>query len=455
MRGSGATRSAIVGPAHRGASQRPPGKSARGGAALFDLDLALRFAAALGLGLLLGLERERAKHPDTAFAGVRTFALIALSGATAAYVEAALDLPWLVLAAFGALAALVVASYAVAASRGDFGMTTEVSALLAFLVGALCMWGHVQVAAAVTVSALFLLALKEALHRLAQRIESADVEATLKFAVITVIILPLLPDRGFGPQGLEVLNPYRIWLMVVLISGLNFLGYILVKALGDEHGIGLTGLLGGLVSSTAVTLGFAQRSRSEPGQSPALALGILLAWTIMFFRVVVEVAVVNRGLAVRLAPGLGLLGAASLGVCLFLWRRRHGAATGMVAAGPNPFELGQAVRFGLLFGAVTFVAHLAQVHAGDAGLYASGAVAGLTDVDAIALSMADLAARDPHSAPAAARTVVIAVVSNTVLKWVYAFWLGAPRLRRTLLPIAGALATAGALAAFVAGRLAS
>jgi uncharacterized membrane protein (DUF4010 family) len=386
---------------------------------------------------------------------VRTFALIALSGATSAYVEAALELPWLVLVAFASLAALVVASHTVAAARGDFGMTTEVSALLAFLVGGLCMWGHVRVAAAISVSALFLLALKEALHRLAQRIESADVEATLKFAVITVIVLPLLPDRGFGPPGLEVLDPYRIWLMVVLISGLDFLAYILVKVVGNEHGIGLTGLLGGLPSSTALTLGFAQRSRDEPVLSPALALGMLLAWTIMFFRVVVVVGVVNRALAVRLAPGLGLMGAASLGICFLLWRRRRGAATGTVSAGPNPFELGQAVRFGLLFGAVTFVAHVAQVHAGDAGLYAAGALAGLTDVDAIALSMADLAVREPGSTPAAARTVVIAVVSNTMLKWVYAFWLGAPRLRRALLPIAAALAAAGALAAVVTERLGS
>jgi uncharacterized membrane protein (DUF4010 family) len=332
-------------------------------------------------------------------------------------------------------------------------MTTEVSALLAFLVGGLCMWGHVRVAAAVTVAALLLLTLKQALHRLAERIESADVEATLQFAIITVIILPLLPDQGYGPPSLEVLNPYRIWLMVVLIAGLNFLGYILVKVLGNEHGIGLTGLLGGLVSSTAVTLGFAQRSRGEPAQSPALALGMLLAWTIMFFRVVLEVGVVNRALATRLAPGLGLLGAASLVVCFVLWRRRSGTATGSVAAGANPFELGEAVRFGLLFGVVTFVTRFAQIHAGDTGLYVAGALAGLTDVDAIALSMAELAARDPGSAPAAARTVVIAVVSNTVLKWVYAFWLGAPALRRTLLPIAAALAASGALAAFVAGRL--
>jgi uncharacterized membrane protein (DUF4010 family) len=422
---------------------------------MFEPDLALRFAAALGLGLLLGLERERAKSPETAFAGVRTFALIALSGATAAYIEQMLQQPWLVLVAFGALTALVVTSYFGATARGDFGMTTEVTALLAFLVGALCVWDQVRMAAAISVAALLLLALKDWLHRLAQRIEMADVEATLKFAIITVIVLPLLPDRGYGPPSLEVINPYEIWLMVVLISGLNFVGYILVKVLGSEHGIGLTGILGGLVSSTAVTLGFAQRSRSEPGLSPALVLGILLAWTLMFFRVLVEVGVVSGLLAARLAPGLGILGAASLAVSFAMWQRQRASSTASVGSVSNPFELGNAVRFGLLFGVVTFVTRAAELYFGEAGVYAAAALAGLNDVDAIALSMANLAAAQPDRAAVAARAVVIAVVSNTVMKFGYAFWLGGPGLRRALYPVAAALGVAGVVAAVVAGRVAA
>jgi uncharacterized membrane protein (DUF4010 family) len=311
----------------------------------------------------------------------------------------------------------------------------------------------VEIAAAISVAALLLLALKDALHRLAQRIETADVEATLKFAIITVIVLPLLPNQGYGPPALEVINPYQIWLMVVLIAGLNFVGYILVKVLGSEHGIGLTGILGGLVSSTAVTLGFAQRSRTEPGQSPALVLGMLLAWTLMFFRVLVEVGVVSRLLAARLAPGLSILGAASLAICFALWRRQRDAAKASVGTVANPFELGHAVRFGLLFGAVTFATHAAQLYAGEAGVYATAALAGLNDVDAIALSMANLAAAQPDRAGVAARAVVIAVVSNTVMKFGYALWLGGPRLRRALAPVGAALGAAGLVAALVAGRV--
>jgi uncharacterized membrane protein (DUF4010 family) len=412
------------------------------------LDLALRFAAALGLGVLLGLERERAKA-EASFAGVRTFGLLALSGGVAAYVEAVLGQTWLAAGVFAATAALVVVSYAVTAQRGELGVTTEISALLAFLLGFLCVDGHVLTAAGLAVASGGVLALKEWLHRLAGRIEPADVEATLKFAIVSIIILPLVPDRSFGPAPLDVINPYRIWLMVVLISGLNFASYLLVKIVGPEHGIGLTGLLGGLVSSTAVTLGFAQRSGQEPRQAPALALGILVAWTVMFFRVVVLVAAVHRGLALRLAPAMAALGVASLAVCFLLWRRQRATETATVSAGENPFELGQAIRFGLLFGVITFVAKAAQVYLGDAGLYLAAAIAGLTDVDAISLSMAQLALADAGSAGAAATAVVIAVASNTLVKTGMAGVLGAPGLRRIIVPAAAAILAAGAVAAWL------
>ena len=409
------------------------------------LVLALRFAAALGLGVLIGLERERTHKPESGFAGVRTFGLISLAGAMAAYVDVALARPQLGLALFLAVAALVVVSAVLTGRQGDIGITTEVSALLAFLLGFLCVSGSVTLAAGLAVASGGILALKQWLHGVASRIESADVEATLKFAIVTVIILPLVPDQNYGPAPLDVINPYKIWWMVVLISGLNFASYLLVKGVGTEHGIGLTGLLGGLVSSTAVSLGFAQRSRAQPGQAPALALGILLAWTVMFVRVGVLVAVIAPALARDLGLGLGALGALSLAIVLVLRRRLRSAERASVATGANPFELGEAIRFGLLFGVVTFVAKAAQVYLGDAGLYLAGALAGLTDVDAIALSMAQLAQNDPTSQEAAARTILIAVLTNTLVKGGMAVFLGAPALRTVMLPITGALLAVGAL----------
>ena len=399
---------------------------------MFDLDLALRFGAALGLGLLLGLERERKDDAELLFGGVRTFALIALLGAVGAFMERELNQGWLVVAAFIALGALVVVSYATTAARGEVGITTEVTALLAFIVGVLCGWEKIGVASVATVLCLLLLNLKDFLHGLARRVELADVEATLKFAVISVIILPLLPNETFGPPPLDVINPYKIWLMVVLIAGLNFLGYLLVKVLGNEHGLVLTGILGGLVSSTAVTLSFSQRSRREPAMSSAFVLAIVVAWTIMFVRVVVVVGLINRSLAASLALALGCMAAAGLLVSLVLWRRSRAHETGVVTAGANPFDLSEAIKFGLLFGIVTVVAKAAEVYLGATGLYLAGAVAGATDVDAIALSMANRATTTPESIKIAAYTIVIAVISNTLVKAGMAAFMGAPAMRRTI-----------------------
>jgi len=419
---------------------------------MFDLDLALRFGAALGLGLLLGLERERKRDAELLFGGVRTFALIALLGAVGAFLERELHEGWLVLAAFIALSALVVVSYTTTAARGELGITTEITALLAFIVGVLCGWDRIGVASVTTVVCLLLLTLKDYLHRLARHVELADVEATLQFAVISVIILPLLPNEMFGPAPLNVINPYKIWLMVVLIAGLNFLGYVLVKMLGSEHGLLATGVLGGLVSSTAVTLSFSQRSRQEPAMASACVLAIVAAWTIMFLRVVVMVRLVNASLAAVLGLPLGLMAAGGVLVSFVLWRRTRSQETGVVTAGANPFELGEAIKFGLLFGVVTVVAKAAEVYMGETGLYLAGAVAGLTDVDAISLSMANLATADAGSLKVAARTIVIAVLSNTLVKTGMAVFVGTPTLRRTLLLATLLVLIAAAVGAIIVGR---
>lgn len=417
-----------------------------------EVELAARFGVALGLGLLLGLERERQKQAGTeSFAGARTFALIALLGATAFDLQLRLGIGWLLPLAFAAVASLAIVSYYVTARAGDVGATTEVTAMLTFLIGGLSGAGHQGLATALAVGVLLMLSLKDSTRRLAARIEPGDVDAVLKFAIISAIVLPLAPDRNYGPPPLDVVNPYKIWLMVVLISALNFASYLLVKVLGQEHGIGLTGLLGGLVSSTAVTLGFSQRSRQEPALAGMFTLGILLAWTVMFFRVLVVVAVIDRAVASELFLGVGLLGLLSLGICAWLFREGRSAGTATVSSGSNPFELSEAIKFGLLFGVVTLVAKAAQVYLGAAGLYLAGALAGLTDVDAIALSMANLSKSDPALTAAAARTVLIAVLSNTLVKTGMAVGAGSAELRRRFLPSAAALLAAGVLALFLVG----
>lgn len=411
-------------------------------------DLALRFAVAIGLGILLGLERERTKGEEGG-AGVRTFALIALSGAIAGYLNESLGLEWLALAMFAAVGALIIGMYVVTSLRGDTGITTEISALLAFLLGLLCAHGQLQLAAWVAVAMALLLALKDWLHRLASRIDGADVEATLKFSIVSLIILPLVPDINYGPPPLDVINPYKIWLMVVLISALNFSSYLLIKIVGPEHGVGIAGLLGGMVSSTAVTLGFSQRSRQPGEDACALALGIVLAWTVMFFRVAIMSSLISLELGRRLAFALGLLCVVSLGASVWLWRRHQRRKRGEVKAGSNPFELDEAVKFGLLFGVVVLVAKAAQVYLGEAGLYLAAGVAGLTDVDAITLAVAHLAHSDSANIQTAARAILIAVMANTMTKSGMAIGLGSVELRRITLPIAVLLLVTGAVGALL------
>jgi len=405
-------------------------------------DLALRFAVALGLGMLIGLERERSKSEEGG-AGVRTFALIALTGAIAGYLGETLGLDWLALSIFFAVAALIIGQYVVTSLRGDPGITTEISALLAFLLGLLCAHGQLQLAAWVAVAMALLLALKGWLHQLASRINASDVEATLKFCIVTLIILPLVPDHNYGPPPFDVMNPYKIWLMVVLISALNFTSYLLIKIVGTEHGIGLAGLLGGLASSTAVTLGFSQRSRQPGEDASALALGILLAWTVMFFRVVIMTSLISWELGQRLMLLVGLLAVTNLGACYWLWRRRQQMQRGEVKPGSNPFELDEAIKFGLLFGVVVLIAKAAQVYLGDAGLYLAAGIAGLTDVDAITLAMADLAKTDEASVAIGARAIIVAVLANTLTKSAMAISLGSPELRRITLPVSGLLLAVG------------
>ena len=407
-----------------------------------DPDLALRFVVALGLGMLLGMERERTKGEEGA-AGVRTFALIALSGAVAGYLGDRLALPWLGLLMFGAIAALIVGMYVVTSLQGGTGITTEVSALLAFSLGLLCALGQMQLAGWIAVAMALLLALRDWLHQLASRIDGSDVQATLQFAIVTLIVLPLVPDVNFGPAPLDVINPYKIWLMVVLISALNFLSYLLVKILGAEHGIGLAGLLGGLVSSTAVTLGFSQRSRQAGEDASSLALGIVLAWTVMFLRVGIMSSLISWDLGRRLLVAIGMLSIASLASSYWLWRRHQQRERGEVKAGSNPFELSEAIKFGLLFGVVVFIAKAAQVYLGDAGLYLAAALAGLTDVDAITLAMANLAHTDASNLQTAARAIIIAVMANTMTKSGMAIGLGSAELRRITLPISALLFATG------------
>ena len=414
------------------------------------------FAIALAIGALVGIEREKKKAEEETHgtAGLRTFILLAEAGAIAAWLSVRLQAPS-IFAVAGALAtAVVLVGYSIhARAQVSVGLTTEIAALVVYLLGGLVVFGFPALAVALAITSSALLAFKEPLHGLVDRIGRDDLYAGLQLLIASFIVLPVLPRQPVDPW--QALVPYRMWWLVILISTLSLVGYVATRALGEGRGIPLTGFFGGLVSSTAVSLDFSRKSREDPRSTAladALAAGLLLSWTVMFVRVLALVAAVHLPLLwTLLAPvlGLALLSAAFAFVC---YRRSKGTPTKPVADVPlrNPFSLLPAIRFAALFAAVLLVVKLAQTYLPGQGLYAVAALAGLTDVDAITLSMAGLA-RNGGDALVAARSIVIAMLANTLVKLGLVMMLGsAALLRRT--GLATALLLAGGVAALLLWR---
>ncbi|MCC6706812.1 MAG: MgtC/SapB family protein [Gammaproteobacteria bacterium] len=407
---------------------------------LDSITLFYRFGSALLLGMLVGLQREYASKRSSderreLFAGTRTYALFAVLGCTAALISTVANAPLVVPAVLLVMGVIIAISYRHSVSRGHLGMTSEVAAFITLFAGALCMWGELRFAAALAVTTTVLLALKLHTRSLASRLTDEDVRATLTFAVLTLVILPVLPRHGFGPAPFDVLVPHKIWLMVVLISGLSFCGYVMIQVIGPQRGVTLTGLLGGLASSTAVTLSFAARSHTAEGLARPFALAILLAWTMMFVRVLVEVTIINRPLLAQLALPLGAATAVSLVYCAYLYFSAAQDTSPDTEEFENPFELAPALGFGALYMLILLVANSARLYFGDAGLYASSIAAGLADVDAITLSMAHLSrAPDGLAADSAARAIVLAAAANTLVKAGIVLSTGAPALKRVIWP---------------------
>lgn len=420
-----------------------------------ETTLFYRFGVALFIGILVGLQREYTSDVVEAqnsrsemFAGVRTFALMSLVGSLAAMLSDISGAPWIFVGIILPLGILIAIGYFVTSWNGSTGMTTEVAALATILTGALCYWGELVLAVALGVVVTVLLSVKVEMQRFVANLTRDDILAALKFAVITAIILPLLPNQDFGPEPFNVFNPYQIWLFVVLISGISFLGYVLMKLLRAGQGISLTGLLGGLASSTATTLSFAQRSHKNESLGASFALALMLAWIVMFARALVEVATVNVALVSRIWLPMAVTAGAGLLYGIFLYVRGLEGGDEEEVTLTNPFELGPAITFALIYVAVLLVSRAGQTYFGDTGVYVSSIIAGLADVDAIALSMADLSTQPGGVDPAtASRAIMMAALANTFTKGGIVLFTGSPRLKRALLPgllfmlVVGAIAT--------------
>lgn len=402
------------------------------------------------LGLLLGLERgwrERHVAEGGRVAGIRTFALIGLLGGVVMLLSRASG-PMLLPLAFLGLSVILAVSHRVSARRdSDAGITTVVAALLTFVLGALAAAGYPLLALAVAVVSVFILDAKARLHGLLTRLSEPELLAIFKLLLISVVALPLLPNRGFGPG--EVLNPYEIWWLVVLIASLSSFGYFAMRLVGAARGLLLTGLLGGLASSTALTLSFARLRQRAPELGGPLAIGILLACAMMFPRIWIETVLV----APALAPGLvaPLLVMMLLPVAGLLRRSARGVPAEAEAPREvgNPFEIGAALKFGLLLTVVMLLSHFGRQAFGDLGVYLVAAVAAVGDVDAITLSLARESTRGLDG-EVAQRAIVLSAAVNTVVKGLIAAAVGGGELwRRVTLPLALGSVAGSAVAALI------
>lgn len=388
------------------------------------------FAISLGIGLLMGLERER--QPETK-AGLRTFALVALLGCLAALLAQATGSSWILAAGCVSIAAMMIVAIATdPLENGDPGTTSVIALLVCYALGAIVWYGHASLAVMLGITATVLLYFKHQLEDITKRLTHTDILSMLQFGVLSLVILPVLPDRAFGPY--DALNPHHIWWMVVLISGVSLAGYTALRLVGTRHGAALLGFFGGLVSSTATTMIFSRHARRSGALVPTAMLVVLLANMVVFLRIgfisFVVAPVIIGPLLLVLGGGVAL----GLLAVLWGWRQLNGHGELPMPEISNPTEIRAAITFGALYALILILSAWLQDIAGSQGLYLLALVSGLTDVDAITLSALHLFNATQINAAQAVTTITLAILSNLVFKMGLVAVIGGSVLARRTLP---------------------
>jgi uncharacterized membrane protein (DUF4010 family) len=415
------------------------------------LDLALTFAISAAIGLLVGTERER---KPTAKAGLRTFALIAVLGTACAFVAQSLDSPWLVPVGFALVGFTIAGAYLVDPETlaEDSGTTTVVAAVLVYVLGALNFHGERTLAVALGIGMTALLYFKTELEGAATRLTPTDIRSMLQFGAVSAIVLPLLPNRSYGPY--DVLNPFHIWLMVVLISGVSLAGYVAWRLTLERKGLLLTGLLGGVVSSTATTFAYARHAR-DATHTPSAALTVILLANLAMLMRVLLLALMIAPAVIRLLA-LTMVPALLLTVPALWWHfRRAGGEEGEVADRmQNPTQFGNALLFASFYALILLASAWLSDVLGSGGLFALSFISGLTDVDAITLSASRLTNQGNVGIEDAATAISLAVTANVLFKAAVSVAVGGRTLGRAAV-LAFALPLAGIVLGLLAlGRLA-
>ncbi|SHL06119.1 MgtC/SapB family protein [Fibrobacter sp. UWEL] len=429
---------------------------------MLEFSVLYRLAASIGIGLIIGMQREHTyfdksdRHP----AGVRTFTLVSLGGAMTALLSDSMGGVAPFVTGFVVIGLLLMASHiafgichreepGASGPAVTAGITTSVALVIVYLLGTMCWHNRLLESCVIMVVILWILTAKEQLHNFAQKLSREDILATVKFAVISALILPFLPNQAFGPPGLQVLNPHTIWMFVVFISGIGFVGYVLIKLVGPGKGIWLTGLLGGLASSTALTLNLAGRSRDNEAYASDFTLGIVLSWSVMYVRLYLICIALSGSLAGPLALPLLVPVVPSLAYALFLKIRASRNHSEKTADFSNPFKLLPAIKFGVVFTAVMFVANAARVYLGSGALLACSFLGGAAEMDAVAFSVIDMHLKSGLGVRELVLAFLFASLANTLTKGGLVFFLGAKAMRKPIVPAVVLIcATTAALIAF-------
>jgi uncharacterized membrane protein (DUF4010 family) len=399
----------------------------------------LGLAIAIGLGLLVGMQREWVADKPI---GLRSFALISTIGGLIGLF--AMEYGAWILASGLIAITIAIYSHAYFLSRhiNVSGMTTELAAIAMFLVGALATSGYVAVAVVLGGVITLLLHWKGPMHTWVERIGEFEFQAIARFVLISLVVLPILPNKAYGPYS--VLNPWQIWLMVVLIVSINLAAYVSMKVSSGKGGVLLSGVLGGLISSTATTVSFSGRSRGDRSVVPIAGIVILVASALVYFRIVIETAVVARDLLPELlGPVVAFLALFAVVIGVLLIRQPQTAGEDQETS--NPAELKTALSFGLLYCLVLFISAAVTEQFGESMLYPIAAISGLTDVDAITLSIGRLFVESRIDTDIAWRVIFVASLSNLAFKAGVVAVIGGAHLRRRLVPVLVSLTLIGFL----------
>ncbi|MEW5904586.1 MAG: MgtC/SapB family protein [Pseudomonadota bacterium] len=402
------------------------------------IELLPRFLTSIAIGLLIGLERER--NPS-AKAGLRTFALVALFGALMGMLGEQLDIPWLVAAGLIAVGLTIIAAYLgdePDKPQDDPGTTTVIALLLCYALGVMVWLDMSELAVMLAIGITALLYFKPELRGFSQRLTRRDLVAVLQFAVLTFIVLPILPDQNYGPYA--AFNPHQAWLMVVLISGISLAGYTALHLIGTRYGAPLLGFFGGLMSSTATTLIYAKHGKAGAGASRLAALVIVVASIVVMLRLLMEVAVVSMQALPSLAPVFAGGVLAGTLAAVYAWRQTDKGEALLMPETRNPAELHSAFGFGLLYVIVLIGSAWMSDLAGSQGLYAVALASGLTDVDAITISSLRLFNLQQLSEQQTVIAITLAFLANVAFKFGMVLFIGGRALARQVAIGFGAIA---------------